>query len=111
MIWPGTHAARVGTPGRLRATGCCPSTSFRSRLYAKQGRIQSADYSKFDPVNVFLDFLPPKFTLLRIVSGLEAPDRGRVERQLLARFSKLRHNRATLLANRAMPCPPLRTFF
>ena len=88
MIWPGTHAARVGTPGRLRATGCCPSTSFRLRLYAKQGRIQSADYSKFDPINVFLDFLPPKFTLLRIVSGLEAPDRGRVERQLLARFSK-----------------------
>ena len=39
---------------------------------------------------MFLDFLPPKFALLRIVSGLEAPDRGRVECQLLARFSKLR---------------------
>ena len=94
-----------------RPSGCCPSTSFRPRLYAMQGRIRSADYSKFDPINVFLDFLPPKFTLLRIVSGLEAPDRGRVERQLLARFSKLRHNRATLLADRAMPCSPLRTFF
>ena len=38
-------------------------------------------------INVFLDFLPPKFTLLRIVSGLEAPGRGRVKRQFLARFS------------------------
>ena len=55
-------------PARL--SGCCPSTSFRPRLYAMQGRIQSADYSKLDPINVFLDFLPPKLTLLRIVSGL-----------------------------------------
>jgi spermidine/putrescine-binding protein len=38
---------------------------FWPRLYAKQGLVQSVDYSKLDLSNVFADFLPPKFTLLR----------------------------------------------
>lgn len=38
---------------------------FWPRLYAKQGLVQSVDYSKLDLSNVFDDFLPPKFTLLR----------------------------------------------
>ncbi|MDD9993982.1 MAG: PotD/PotF family extracellular solute-binding protein [Rhodospirillales bacterium] len=38
---------------------------FWPRLYAKQGLVQSVDYSKLDLSNVFDDFVPPKFTLLR----------------------------------------------
>jgi spermidine/putrescine-binding protein len=42
---------------------------FWPRLYAKQGLVQSVDYSKLDLSNVFADFLPPKFTLLREEGG------------------------------------------
>ena len=42
---------------------------FWPRLYAKQGLVQPVDYSKFDLSNVFDDFLPPKFTLLREEGG------------------------------------------
>ena len=42
---------------------------FWPRLYAKQGLIQSVDYSMLDLSNVFDDFLPPKFTLLREEGG------------------------------------------
>ena len=42
---------------------------FWPRLYAKQGLVQPVDYSKFDLTNVFADFLPPKFTLLREDGG------------------------------------------
>jgi spermidine/putrescine-binding protein len=42
---------------------------FWPRLYAKQGLVQSIDYSKLDLSNVFADFLPPKFTLLREEGG------------------------------------------
>ena len=38
---------------------------FWPRLYAKQGLVQQVDYSKLDLSNVFDDFVPPKFTLLR----------------------------------------------
>ena len=38
---------------------------FWPRLYAKQGLVQPVDYSKLDLSNVFDDFVPPKFTLLR----------------------------------------------
>ncbi len=38
---------------------------FWPRLYAKQGLVQAVDYSKLDLSNVFDDFVPPKFTLLR----------------------------------------------
>ena len=38
---------------------------FWPRLYAKQGLVQAVDYSKLDLSNVFADFVPPKFTLLR----------------------------------------------
>ena len=38
---------------------------FWPRLYARQGLVQSIDYSKLDLSNVFDDFVPPKFTLLR----------------------------------------------
>ena len=42
---------------------------FWPRLYARQGLVQPVDYAKFDLTNVFADFLPPKFTLLREESG------------------------------------------
>ena len=42
---------------------------FWPRLYARQGLVQPVDYSKFDLSNVFDDFLPPKFTLLREEGG------------------------------------------
>ena len=42
---------------------------FWPRLYARQGLVQSVDYSKLDLSNVFADFLPPKFTLLREDGG------------------------------------------
>ena len=42
---------------------------FWPRLYAKQGLVQSIDYSKLDLSNVFDDFVPPKFTLLREEGG------------------------------------------
>ena len=42
---------------------------FWPRLYAKQGLVQSVDYSKLDLSNVFDDFVPPKFTLLREEGG------------------------------------------
>ena len=42
---------------------------FWPRLYARQGLVQSVDYSKLDLSNVFADFLPPKFTLLREEGG------------------------------------------
>ena len=42
---------------------------FWPRLYAKQGLVQPVDYSKFDLSNVFDDFVPPKFTLLREEGG------------------------------------------
>ena len=42
---------------------------FWPRLYAKQGLVQPVDYSKFDLSNVFDDFLPPRFTLLREEGG------------------------------------------
>ena len=42
---------------------------FWPRLYAKQGLVQPVDYSKFDLSNVFDDFLPPNFTLLREEGG------------------------------------------
>lgn len=42
---------------------------FWPRLYARQGLVQPVDYAKFDLSNVFADFLPPKFTLLREESG------------------------------------------
>ena len=42
---------------------------FWPRLYAKQGLVQPVDYTKFDLSNVFDDFLPPKFTLLREEGG------------------------------------------
>ena len=42
---------------------------FWPRLYARQGLVQPVDYSKFDLTNVFADFLPPKFTLLREEGG------------------------------------------
>ena len=42
---------------------------FWPRLYAKQGLVQPVDYSQFDVTNVFPDFLPPKFTLLREDGG------------------------------------------
>ena len=42
---------------------------FWPRLYAKQGLVQPVDYSKFDLSNVFEDFLPPRFTLLREEGG------------------------------------------
>jgi spermidine/putrescine-binding protein len=38
---------------------------FWPRLYAKQGLVQAVDYSQLDLSNVFDDFVPPKFTLLR----------------------------------------------
>jgi len=38
---------------------------FWPRLYARQGLVQAVDYSKLDLSNVFDDFVPPKFTLLR----------------------------------------------
>ena len=38
---------------------------FWPRLYARQGLVQPVDYTKLDLGNVFADFLPPKFTLLR----------------------------------------------
>ena len=38
---------------------------FWPRLYARQGLVQPVDYSKLDLSNVFDDFVPPKFTLLR----------------------------------------------
>ena len=42
---------------------------FWPRLYARQGLIQPVDYSKLDLSNVFDDFLPPRFTLLREEGG------------------------------------------
>lgn len=42
---------------------------FWPRLYARQGLVQPVDYSKFDLSNVFDDFVPPKFTLLREEGG------------------------------------------
>ena len=42
---------------------------FWPRLYARQGLVQPVDYAKFDLTNVFADFLPPKFTLLREENG------------------------------------------
>ena len=42
---------------------------FWPRLYARQGLVQSIDYSKLDLSNVFDDFVPPKFTLLREEGG------------------------------------------
>ena len=42
---------------------------FWPRLYAKQGLVQPVDYTKFDLSNVFDDFVPPKFTLLREEGG------------------------------------------
>ena len=42
---------------------------FWPRLYAKQGLVQPVDYSKLDLSNVFADFVPPKFTLLRAEDG------------------------------------------
>ncbi len=42
---------------------------FWPRLYARQGLVQPVDYSKFDLSNVFDDFLPPKFMLLRDEGG------------------------------------------
>ena len=42
---------------------------FWPRLYARQGLVQPVDYTKLDLGNVFADFLPPKFTLLREESG------------------------------------------
>lgn len=42
---------------------------FWPRLYARQGLVQPVDYAKFDLANVFADFLPPKFTLLREENG------------------------------------------
>jgi spermidine/putrescine-binding protein len=42
---------------------------FWPRLYAKQGLVQSVDYGQLDVGNVFPDFLPPKFTLLREDGG------------------------------------------
>ncbi len=43
---------------------------FWPRLYAKQGLVQPVDYRRFPNLgNVFDDFLPPKFTLLREDGG------------------------------------------
>jgi len=42
---------------------------FWPRLYARQGLVQPVDYTKLDLGNVFADFLPPKFTLLREENG------------------------------------------
>ncbi len=42
---------------------------FWPRLYAKQGLVQPIDYAQLDLSNVFDDFLPPKFTLLREDGG------------------------------------------
>ena len=42
---------------------------FWPRLYARQELVQPVDYSKLDLTNVFADFLPPKFTLLREEGG------------------------------------------
>lgn len=43
---------------------------FWPRLYAKQGLVQPVDYAKLSNLkNVFDDFLPPKFTLLREDGG------------------------------------------
>ena len=43
---------------------------FWPRLYAKQGLVQPVDYGRLSNLdNVFADFLPPKFTLLREDGG------------------------------------------
>ena len=59
---------------KLRAGGTSDfdlvmADGFWPRLYARQGLVQEVDYSKLDLGNVFADFLPPKFTLLREENG------------------------------------------
>ena len=59
---------------KLRAGGTSDfdlvmADGFWPRLYARQGLVQGVDYSQLDLSNVFGDFLPPKFTLLREEDG------------------------------------------
>ena len=59
---------------KLRAGGTSDfdlvmADGFWPRLYARQGLVQEVDYSKLDLGNVFDDFVPPKFTLLREEGG------------------------------------------
>ena len=59
---------------KLRAGGTSDfdlvmADGFWPRLYAKQGLVQEVDYSQLDLGNVFDDFVPPKFTLLREEGG------------------------------------------